>query len=145
MKIQNIQIGWDMQDITPDKPVELIGQYYQRISKCVRDPLAVTALALEQSSGEGTEQVVMVSVDAVYVSRDFQDEVRGILRARIPELDPQKIILNATHIHSGPAWYAPFRWWKPAADAMQPDEIRAFMMRQRCRSEKFNNCYAERR
>jgi hypothetical protein len=127
MKIHDIQIGWDIQDITADKPVELIGQYYQRISKSVRDPLAVTALALEQSSAEGAEQVVMVSVDAVYVSRDFQDEVRGILRNRTPGLDPQKIILNATHIHSGPAWYAPFRWWKPASNAMPPSEIRAFI------------------
>ena len=51
----NMLIGWDIQDITPAQPVELIGQYYQRISKGVRDPLSVSALAMEQVTTAGRE------------------------------------------------------------------------------------------
>ncbi|MFA6174606.1 MAG: hypothetical protein WC701_13125 [Kiritimatiellales bacterium] len=120
-----LMIGWDIQDITPDKPVELIGQYYQRISKSVRDPLAVTALAIDS----GTGQSVMVSMDILYVEKDFQEEVREAVRTLVPDLDPKTIFLNATHIHSGPTWFAPFRWWAPATHAMQPAEIRAFLLK----------------
>ena len=118
-------IGWDAQDITPAKPIELIGQYYQRISRRVRDPLSVTALAMEQRTAAGTEAAVMVSGDMVFITRDLQDEVRADLGNRAPGLDPKMVFLNATHIHSGPAYFAPFRWWKPAVDVVQPEEIRA--------------------
>ena len=121
-------IGWDSQDITPDKPVELIGQYYQRISKSVRDPLCVTALVMEQTSASGIEQAVMVSIDIIFINRDFLDEIREALRPLVPDLNPDTIFLNATHIHSGPGWTVPFRWWVPAEGAMQPSEIRALVL-----------------
>jgi len=122
-------IGWATQDITPDKAVELVGQYYQRISNGVRDPLSVTAIASEQRSAGRSEQAVMVSVDAVFVTADFQQEVREAIRAKIADLDPRMVFLNATHIHSGQSWFAPFRWWRPAVQAMQPAEIRSIMLR----------------
>ncbi len=118
-----ILIGWDTQDITPDQPVELVGQYYQRISRGIRDPLSVTALAMEQEGGTG--QSVMVSMDILFVDRDFLEEVRDHVRARVPSLDPEAVFLNATHIHSGPSWFVPFRWWVPAAGALPPAAIRA--------------------
>lgn len=125
-----IRIGWSSQDITPTKPVELIGQYYQRISQGVRDPLAVTALAIEQMGQGPAGQVVMVSLDAVGVTRDFLEEIRQGIRGIIPELDPRQVFLNATHIHSGAFWSAPFRWWIPAPQAVSPDEVR-FHLRER--------------
>ncbi|MBX7122166.1 MAG: neutral/alkaline non-lysosomal ceramidase N-terminal domain-containing protein [Opitutaceae bacterium] len=121
-----LHIGWAQRDITPQKPVELIGQYYQRLSRGVRDPLSVTALAVEQRGS--AEQVVMVAVDTLFVTRDFQDEVRTAIRGRIPGLNPDMVVLNATHTHSAPSWFAPFRWWKPAKDALQPAEIRALIL-----------------
>ena len=119
-----IMIGWDVQDITPDNPVELIGQYYQRISKSVRDPLTVTALAIDN----GVEQAVMVSVEIIGVTEDFQKEVREAVRTQVPGLNPKMVILNATHTHSAPAMSAPFRWWTPAGQAMQPAEIRSLLL-----------------
>jgi len=121
-------IGWDSQDITPDKPVELIGQYYQRISKSVRDPLCVTALAMEQTTSIGIEQSMMVSIDILFINRDFLDEIREVLRPLVPDLTPNTIFLNATHTHSGPGWTVPFRWWEPAEGVMQPSEIRALVL-----------------
>lgn len=123
-----ILIGWDTQDITPDRPVELVGQYYQRISRAVRDPLSVTALAIEQTSAGRSVQTVMVTLDIVYVSKDFLAEVRAAVGEQAPGLDPRMIFLNATHIHSGPAWFVAFRWWAPAAQVMQPAEVRTFFL-----------------
>jgi hypothetical protein len=121
-------IGWDTQDITPDRPVELIGQYYQRISQGVRDSLTVTAFAIEQLGTEQVEQCVLVTLDIVYIAKDFLAEVRQCVGGHAPGLNPDKIILNATHIHSGPAWYVAFRWWTPAAGVMSPAEVRAFIL-----------------
>ena len=120
-----LRIGWDNQDITPARPVELIGQYYQRISRRVRDPLSVTALAMEQRTSAGTAAAVMVSGDLLFITRDLQQEVRECIGSQAPGLDPKMVLINGTHIHSGPAYFAPFRWWKPAAQVMPPDEIRA--------------------
>jgi hypothetical protein len=121
-------IGWDRQDITPPQPVELIGQYYQRISTGVRDPLTVTALALEQPAAGGSEQSVMVSVDTLCLDKEFLEGVRAAVRTRVPGLNPRRVLLNATHVHTAPSWSAPFRWWTPAPQVMQPAEIRSFLL-----------------
>ncbi|MBU4427843.1 MAG: hypothetical protein KKE37_00640, partial [Verrucomicrobia bacterium] len=42
----NVQIGWASKDVTPDRPVNLQGQFHMRISKGVKDPLTVSALVL---------------------------------------------------------------------------------------------------
>ena len=39
--------GWASADITPQKPVDLVGQYGKRIAWTARDPLTATALAFE--------------------------------------------------------------------------------------------------
>lgn len=96
MKDKIIRIGWSEVDITPEKlPVNIAGQFYARVSEGVADPLKATALAIEADG----EQVVFVAIDAVYVS----DPLRDAVRAQIHEvgLDPQKVILNATHTHEG--------------------------------------------
>jgi hypothetical protein len=100
------RIGWATVDITPDRPVQLMGQYYERISQGVRDPISATALALES----GSEQAVIVSCDLVAISEALQERVRALVAPRLPDLDPGKLILAATHIHTGPVledggWY----------------------------------------
>ena len=39
---KNICIGWAQTDITPDRPIYVIGQLYSRISSYVHDPLTAT-------------------------------------------------------------------------------------------------------
>ena len=46
---KNIRIGWAQTDITPDRPIYVIGQLYSRISSYVHDPLTATCLVLELS------------------------------------------------------------------------------------------------
>ena len=95
-----IKIGWAMEDITPDGPVSLYGQYYERMSKYVQSSLTATALAIESIDEGNTEQAIMISVDVVSFSDSLQDSLRKKLEGKIPGFDLQKLFLNATHTHS---------------------------------------------
>jgi len=102
-KESELLIGWASRDITPDRPVLLMGQFHARVSEGVMDPITVTALAFESvQNGQPVSQAVMVSVDCCFISCDLLAAVRKLLREKLPELDSQNISLNATHIHTAP-------------------------------------------
>jgi len=92
-----------MEDITPNGPVSLYGQYYERVSEYVQSPLKVTAFAMESIDGLGKkEQAVMVSMDLIYTLREVQDTLKEVIKNQIPDFDSRKLFLNATHTHSAP-------------------------------------------
>ena len=98
-----LRIGWAIEDITPDGPVSLHGQYYERISTYVQSPLKATACAIESTDEKGNkEQAIMVSVDLVNIPRALQDSLRISIMDQIPDFDIRKLFLNATHTHSAP-------------------------------------------
>lgn len=100
-KSDGIKIGWAMEDITPDGPVSLKGQYYERISKFVESPLKVTALAIESLSETGDrEQLIMISGDVVSFKGSQQERLRERLREVLPDFNVKKVFLNAIHDHS---------------------------------------------
>lgn len=96
-----LTIGWGAADITPDQPVQLVGQHYARISEGVRDPVTATALALAAGAG-GTERVIFISCDLVSISDALRDAVRACICEAVPELSADAIVLNATHTHTAP-------------------------------------------
>lgn len=98
---QPLHIGWATTSITPDEPVHLAGQHYARISEGVQDPVTATALALI-SGDDMANAVILISCDLVTISDSLLDAVRKQVVANVPELQPQSIILNATHTHSAP-------------------------------------------
>lgn len=98
---EGLRIGWARRDITPRLPAILYGQFHARIAHEVRDPLMATALAL--SSGENGEGVVMVSCDLASIPRHVRERCCEAVRERVPGLDPQKVILSATHTHTATA------------------------------------------
>ena len=89
-----------MEDITPEGPVSLWGQYYERISEYVQTPLTVTAVAIESENNNGKEQAILISVDVVFMEGDLQESVRRNLRNQIPDFNTRNLILNVTHTHS---------------------------------------------
>lgn len=96
-------IGWATENVTPAGPVSLYGQYYERISEYVQSDLTVTVCAMEQIKPDGfVEQAVMVSMDVIYALKEMQDAVRSRIKEEVPGLNPDKIVLNATHTHSAP-------------------------------------------
>jgi len=92
-------IGWAQTDITPPEPVMLRGQFYVRISESVRDPLTATVLVLDHAEGGVS---AFVGCDLIFIPDTLRDAVRNRLSDRIPGLDPRRVLLNATHTHTGP-------------------------------------------
>jgi hypothetical protein len=99
-----LYVGWSESSITPDKPVMLQGQFHERISEYVQSELVVTVLALEtrDSSGGALEQMMIGACDLCDVSAELLAEVRRRLSGKLPGLCLDKLLLNATHTHTGP-------------------------------------------
>ncbi len=122
MEPSSLQLGWASRDITPDRPVNLCGQFHMRISQGVLDPVTVTALSLST----GDDAVIWVSCDLVQVPNDVLTACRALLRQRRPEIPAEKLILSATHTHTAPD---PFGAWHPPVPpgVMPAAEFQAFL------------------
>ena len=96
--MSRIKIGWASQDVSAKTPVNIPGQFHMRISQGVLDPVTATALVLEN----GGDAVCFVSLDSVVVTQALVNDVRELAAKKVPELAPEKIVLNATHAHTGP-------------------------------------------
>jgi len=100
-----LQIGWASADITPEKPVVLVGFSSARVSEGVLDPITATALVLESArNGKPADMAILVSVDLVGVGNELRDRIREKVSQAVPEIDAAKIVLNATHTHCAPAY-----------------------------------------
>jgi hypothetical protein len=99
-----LHVGWARTDITPDKPVALVGFHKRRISEGVKDAITATALALESMgpNGEVVDQAIMISCDLISIRKSTQESVRELLKERLPDFDAEKVLLNATHTHQAP-------------------------------------------
>jgi len=91
---KQIHIGWAQTDITPDRPVYVIGQLYSRISSYVHDPLTATCLVLEN----GAEQMILVSCDMPSVPSEHIPEI--LRRLSAPGLDRSRVVFNVIHTHN---------------------------------------------
>lgn len=92
---EKILIGFAEESITPDKTISLTGQFFERISQYVETPITVTAMAVKA----GQEQMVILSCDLTSIGDSLVDLVRARL-AGYKDLDPQKVMINATHTHT---------------------------------------------
>ena len=95
---KQINIGWAQTDITPHRPVYVIGQLYSRISSYIHDPLTATCLVLEN----GQEQMIMVSGDLPGAPTAHIDAI--LSRVNAPGMDKTKVVFNATHTHNSSAF-----------------------------------------
>ena len=98
--MESLKIGWSEISITPDKKISLVGQFAERISQYVEKPLIATALAIESD----TDQLVLVSCDLAYIGWSLLADVRATLADNTVGFDPEKLILCATHTHTGPGY-----------------------------------------
>jgi hypothetical protein len=99
----NLFIGWESVDITPNRPVVITGGSSARVSEGISDPITATILLFESvSKGSPSETTVMVSTDLIGISYILEERIKDGVRRSIPEIDANKIILNATHTHTAP-------------------------------------------
>ncbi len=122
-----LRVGAASVSITPDRPVALDGQMHTRISTGVTSPVTANALALESRDGDAVaDQAVLVSCDLVSIAGETLNRVRDLVKERLPELDPQKIVLSATHTHTAPV-VLEGKYEIPADGVMQPAEYAEFL------------------
>ncbi|MFP4502152.1 MAG: hypothetical protein ACLFTT_14215 [Candidatus Hydrogenedentota bacterium] len=125
--------GWAVESITPDKPVQLAGQFAERVSRQVLDPCLATALALERTGDNGEkEQAILVSCDLVNVNRESVEAIRESVAQRLPDFDARKLIINTSHTHTGPT-LRPGIYREPDEGVMGPREYAPFF---RARAEE---------
>ena len=125
-----LYVGWAATDITPDQPVALAGQLHTRISQSVHDRVTATALALETRQEDHQQgAALMISADLVAIDReDILEPLRARLRARLPDLDPQNLLVNATHTHTAPVAGQLFSYEIPKEGVMQPAAYVQFLL-----------------
>ncbi len=76
--------------------------------------------------GEGAELCILVSCDLLFAPRALVRATEEILSARLPDFSPGKLILCATHIHTGPYLErdaeSTLLRYPPEAEALTPPE-----------------------
>ncbi len=92
-----VKTGWASRDITPKRPALIQGQMYVRIGREAKDPLTLTAMALD--GGRRDSRVILISCDLPMIADSIQYGVRSRLARLIPEIPPAAVIMNATHTH----------------------------------------------
>ena len=118
-------IGAAQADITPDRPISLSGQFYNRISTNILSRCTANVLALEsRENGKPGDCAILVSLDVVSL-RDTQEEFKRYLAGLMPGFDTNKIFLAATHTHTGPTLAQTN--FNNYGNAMQPREYVPFM------------------
>ena len=98
--MSKLKFGWAEYSITPDKKISLAGQFAERISEYVEKPLTATAMAVDS----GDDQMVICSVDLGSIGYNLMSAVREKLADNGLGLDPEKVVLNAIHTHTGPVY-----------------------------------------
>jgi hypothetical protein len=91
--------GSAIADITPDWDLPLAG-FGMRVgpSQGVGHPLKLRATVLRQ---DGVEPVVIVSADILWWGAEFVGDIRRRI-AGLAETAPERVLLTASHTHSGP-------------------------------------------
>ena len=89
-------IGWAEESLVPDKKTQLGGQFYERISEYVESPISITAMAVES----GNQQLILMSADLTSVEASILNMARAEFARICPEVDPNALVLAATHSHT---------------------------------------------
>lgn len=98
MKFEKLKAGAACTDITPKEAHFLHGYpFVPRISTGMHDALLSSALYLS----DGKEQVLFISNDIIYVSKELVARTRHIIN-RETGIPIPNIMIAATHTHSGP-------------------------------------------
>lgn len=93
-------IGVAKTDITPQPGIPLAG-YRERAGSAegMHDPLFARALAFESSTGG----LIMIALDVLAVDDDLVAAIRREVTSRMEEVPAARVVICATHTHSGPS------------------------------------------
>lgn len=105
-----IWVGASSVDITPKLPAALDGQMQVRIAQKAETPLTAQVVLMVSRNGTKSESIsVFVTCDIVTVPTELKELIRAEVKRKVPEIDTQKILVNASHTHTGgvvrDGWY----------------------------------------
>jgi len=92
-----LKLGTAWRDVTPDRPLDLMGQMHIRKGQFARDPLTVNAAWFEQNG----RRLVLLSVDICVLTNSLVRRIREAI-AQTGLLSPQELFIAATHTHVAP-------------------------------------------
>jgi hypothetical protein len=119
-------VGAASASITPNEPAALDGQMGLRISQKTVSPVTANVIVLASRQGDrSSDSAIMVSCDLVAISDTLLGKVRQAVQKRLPDLDRNKMFLNATHTHTAPVT-RPGVYDIPKQGVVQPEEYCAF-------------------
>ncbi len=96
-------IGMSSADMTPPLPIALGGQLHMRIADHVETPLTASVLVIERREGnESKDAAIWVAAELVVIPVELIADVRKRITVMIPGIESRKVIINATHTHTGP-------------------------------------------
>ena len=110
-------VGWAEESIVPGRPVNIVGQLYERISDKVETEITVTALAIQS----GSEQMIAVSCDLTSVNNNLVKLAREKFVQLGGEVSPEKIIIGAIHNHTAFGYGAPRSFTKEILNEFLPE------------------------
>ncbi len=130
LRAAELLVGAASTSITPEEPVALSGQFHTRVAKTVESPVTANVLVLESRDGDKSlDLAIMVSCDLVVIREDIQSRIRERVAAELPEVDVQKLFVNATHTHTAPVMVEG-KYVIPAEGVIQPAEYVEFLTEQ---------------
>ncbi len=97
MANQNFSVGFGEVDITPSKPVNLCGYFYERTSTGVHDRLYARSMAVS----DGENHFALCVADLLRLPTGIVTETRRLVREKCG-LPPENLILSAIHTHTAP-------------------------------------------
>ncbi|MBR3837716.1 MAG: hypothetical protein IKJ74_06170 [Clostridia bacterium] len=92
-----IRCGFGRQDITPPLGSPLVGYYRPRRAKGVISPLMIRAAMFEANG----KKALVIAMDLCLMTKDLSAEIRTLAAERIG-MDPDAILINLSHTHTGP-------------------------------------------
>ena len=96
---EGFMVGFARVDATPDNSVNISGgDSKNRLSNGYRDPICVTCVAI----GSGEEMVLVYTLDYISADSSYTDAAEALI-TEATGVPPERIIINTTHNHSGPA------------------------------------------
>ncbi|MFN8492049.1 MAG: hypothetical protein U0350_30890 [Caldilineaceae bacterium] len=92
-----MQVGTAWEEITPDKPLPLLGQMHVRLGQYKHDPLTVNAVVFD----DGQQRVAVVSVDVCVIPAALIQRLQQACAATV-DIKAEAILIAATHTHVAP-------------------------------------------
>ncbi len=89
--------GFGKREITPPLGAPIVGYYKQRFNEGVIDPLYVRAALFR----DGEKSALILALDLCLVHKSWADRIREKV-GKTFDIDPDAILINVSHTHSGP-------------------------------------------